>query len=200
MRRAILIGSIDDSRQHIAYILVDNEGDAWIFVIRCTRLAARRTQSSRPKSRSCRKRDGKAATVRLCGSCHAAEIVMSRRESREGWSGVVEDMILRGAKGSDDEFGEVVDYLVAHFPKGAPVPKINVNKAERTISSPDSASRTSTPMPSSSIAKKKARSNPSKTFRKFPESMRRRSKRKRTSWNSSLRLLYNLTLHPESSR
>ena len=58
--------------------------------------------------------EGKAATVRLCGSCHAAAIVMSRRESREGWSGVVEDMIQRGAKGSDDEFGEVVDYLVAH--------------------------------------------------------------------------------------
>jgi competence protein ComEA len=74
--------------------------------------------------------EGKAATVRLCGSCHAAAIVMSRRESREGWSGVVEDMIQRGAKGSDDEFGEVVDYLVAHFPKGAPVPKINVNKAD----------------------------------------------------------------------
>jgi competence protein ComEA len=73
---------------------------------------------------------GKAATVRLCGSCHAAEIVMSRRESRDGWSGVVEDMIQRGAKGSDDEFGEVVDYLVAQFPKGAPVPKVNVNKAD----------------------------------------------------------------------
>src|SRR5690348_6296366 len=73
---------------------------------------------------------GKTATVRLCGSCHAAEIVMSRRESRDGWSGVVEDMIQRGAKGTDDEFGEVVDYLVVHFPKGAPVPKINVNKAD----------------------------------------------------------------------
>jgi DNA uptake protein and related DNA-binding proteins len=73
---------------------------------------------------------GKATTQRLCGTCHAAEVVMSRRESREGWSGVVEDMIERGLKGSDEEFGETVDYLVANFPKGAPVPKVNVNKAE----------------------------------------------------------------------
>jgi competence protein ComEA len=73
--------------------------------------------------------EGKAATVRLCGTCHAAEIVMSRRESVEGWSGVVEDMIRRGLRGTDEEFGEVVDYLVAHFPKGAPLSKVNVNKA-----------------------------------------------------------------------
>ena len=72
---------------------------------------------------------GKAATIKLCGSCHAAELVMNRRETIEGWSGVVEDMIRRGAKGSDDEFGEVVDYLAGNFPKSAAVAKINVNKA-----------------------------------------------------------------------
>lgn len=75
--------------------------------------------------------EGKATTVRLCGSCHAAEIVMSRRESIEGWSGVVEDMIRRGLKGTDEEYGEVVDYLVAHFPRGAPLAKVNVNKADK---------------------------------------------------------------------
>jgi competence protein ComEA len=68
--------------------------------------------------------------VKLCGTCHAAEIVMSRRESREGWSGVVEDMIQRGLKGTDEDFGEAVDYLVANFPKNAPLPKVNVNKAD----------------------------------------------------------------------
>src|SRR4051795_12607249 len=65
---------------------------------------------------------GKETTERLCGSCHGANILLSKRESRDGWSGIVEDMIQRGAKGTDEEFGEVVDYLVAHFPKnGAPV-------------------------------------------------------------------------------
>jgi competence protein ComEA len=72
---------------------------------------------------------GKITTVKLCGTCHAAEIVMSRRESREGWSGVVEDMMQRGLRASDEDLGEVVDYLVTVFPKGAPLPKVNVNKA-----------------------------------------------------------------------
>jgi competence protein ComEA len=55
---------------------------------------------------------------------------MNRRESFEGWNGVVEDMIRRGTKATDEEFGEVVDYLVAHFPKTAPIAKVNVNKAD----------------------------------------------------------------------
>ena len=53
---------------------------------------------------------------------------MSRRESRDGWSGIVEDMIQRGMKGTDDEFAEIVDYLATHFPKSSAA-KINVNKA-----------------------------------------------------------------------
>ena len=72
---------------------------------------------------------GKETTQRVCGTCHAAELVMNRRESREGWSGVIEDMIRRGTKGTDDEFGEVADYLVTHFSKSNPLPKININKA-----------------------------------------------------------------------
>jgi len=74
---------------------------------------------------------GKAVTVKVCGSCHAAEILMSRRESVEGWSGVIEDMMMRGMKGSDEEYGEIVDYLVANFPKSAPLPTVNVNTADR---------------------------------------------------------------------
>jgi competence protein ComEA len=76
---------------------------------------------------------GKEINERLCGSCHAAELVMGRRESREGWNGVVADMVMRGAEGTNEEFGEVVDYLVAHFSKDAPPPeisKLNVNKAK----------------------------------------------------------------------
>src|SRR5258706_14479241 len=54
---------------------------------------------------------------------------MNRRESVDGWNAVVVDMIERGAKGTDDEFGQVVEYLVANFSKTAPVVKINVNQA-----------------------------------------------------------------------
>src|SRR5712671_4864413 len=72
---------------------------------------------------------GMATTQKVCGSCHGAELVIGRQESREAWGAIIEDMIQRGAKGSDDEFYEVVDYLAANFSKSSPVIKINVNKA-----------------------------------------------------------------------
>jgi competence protein ComEA len=72
---------------------------------------------------------GKATTQKVCGSCHGAEIMVGRQESREGWGGIIEDMIQRGAQGSEDEFLEVLDYLSANFSKTSPVVKINVNKA-----------------------------------------------------------------------
>ena len=72
---------------------------------------------------------GMATTQKVCGSCHGAELVIGRQESRDAWGAIVEDMIQRGAKGTDDEFYEVVDYLATHFSKSSPVVKINVNKA-----------------------------------------------------------------------
>jgi competence protein ComEA len=72
---------------------------------------------------------GKATTQKVCGSCHGAELVLGRQEDREGWGSIVNDMIQRGATGTDDEFFEVVDYLANNFSKTSPVIKINVNKA-----------------------------------------------------------------------
>jgi len=72
---------------------------------------------------------GKATTVKVCGACHAPELVMSRRETADGWNALVDDMVERGAKGTDEEFGQVVDYLAANFPKTAAGAKINVNQA-----------------------------------------------------------------------
>jgi competence protein ComEA len=72
---------------------------------------------------------GKETTQKVCGACHAAEFVLGRQESREGWGAVVQDMIQRGATGTDDEFYTAVDYLATHFSKDSPAIKINVNKA-----------------------------------------------------------------------
>lgn len=72
---------------------------------------------------------GKATTQKVCGSCHGAELVIGRQESREAWGAIVEDMIQRGATGTEDEFYEVVDYLAANFSTSSPGIKINVNKA-----------------------------------------------------------------------
>lgn len=72
---------------------------------------------------------GKETTQKVCGACHAAEFVLGRQESRDGWGAVVQDMIQRGATGTDEEFYDVVEYLATNFSKDSPAIKINVNKA-----------------------------------------------------------------------
>ena len=74
--------------------------------------------------------EGRDTTEKLCGACHGTNLFANRRDSREGWSGVVEDMIQRGAKGDDDQWGEVVDYLATHLSKSTPVARVNVNTAD----------------------------------------------------------------------
>jgi len=72
---------------------------------------------------------GKATTEKVCGACHGAELVIGRQETREGWAAIVNEMVQRGASGTDDELYDVVDYLSKNFSKTSPVIKINVNKA-----------------------------------------------------------------------
>ncbi|MCU1262387.1 MAG: hypothetical protein JWO80_5272, partial [Bryobacterales bacterium] len=72
---------------------------------------------------------GKDTTQKVCGSCHGAELVIGRQETRETWGAVVDDMIQRGANGTEEEFYQVVDYLAVNFSPTSPAMKINVNKA-----------------------------------------------------------------------
>ncbi len=67
---------------------------------------------------------GKEVVQRVCTQCHAVEVVTAKGNTRDGWMQVVTEMISRGAQGSDDDFGKVVDYLAVHFPV-----KVNVNQA-----------------------------------------------------------------------
>lgn len=71
---------------------------------------------------------GKEELLKVCGACHQAERSASVRLTREGWEGVIGDMIQRGAKGSDEEFGKILDYLSKHFLGEAARP-LNINKA-----------------------------------------------------------------------
>ena len=72
---------------------------------------------------------GRATTEKVCGECHGAEVLIGRQETKETWAAIVDDMIQRGASGTDDEFFEVVNYLSTNFSKTSPVVKVNVNKA-----------------------------------------------------------------------
>jgi competence ComEA-like helix-hairpin-helix protein len=68
---------------------------------------------------------GKAVTERMCKPCHGLDNVVRERRTKDRWTEIVDDMVSRGAKGTDAEIDQVIDYLAAHF--GATV---NVNKAE----------------------------------------------------------------------
>jgi hypothetical protein len=68
---------------------------------------------------------GKAQFARICGECHAVEIVVRKTNTEDGWAAIVYDMISRGAQGTDDDFSLAVKYLAAHF-----APKVKINTAD----------------------------------------------------------------------
>ena len=72
---------------------------------------------------------GKAVVMKVCNTCHGAEIVLGRPHSEDGWSAIVIDMVQRGAEGTDDEFDEVVRYLTKNIKAAQASPKLNINKA-----------------------------------------------------------------------
>jgi len=71
---------------------------------------------------------GKETTVRICGACHEAERSAAVRLTREGWEEVIAKMVALGARGTDEEIKEVLDYLSEHFKGDAPKP-LNLNSA-----------------------------------------------------------------------
>ena len=71
---------------------------------------------------------GKDVMVKACGICHEARRAVSVRLTRDGWSGVIESMMARGAKVSEADFNVILDYLAAYFLGEASRP-VNVNTA-----------------------------------------------------------------------
>jgi competence protein ComEA len=72
---------------------------------------------------------GRNTLIRVCSSCHSPDNVISNGQDRAGWENTITKMAGFGAVASDDEFTEILDYLVKNFPAGGP---INVNKATTT--------------------------------------------------------------------
>jgi competence ComEA-like helix-hairpin-helix protein len=65
----------------------------------------------------------KESLQRVCVTCHALEQITSSRRSRSQWEDLINRMIERGAKGTDEEFTVVFDYLVGQYGR------VNVNTA-----------------------------------------------------------------------
>ncbi len=66
---------------------------------------------------------GRDAVKKVCAKCHEIETVVASRRTRIAWQQMTDDMVSRGAKGSDEELVAVVDYLTVHYGK------VNVNTA-----------------------------------------------------------------------
>jgi cytochrome c5 len=69
--------------------------------------------------------DGKGAELarERCVNCHEADLIVSQRLSRQGWTREVEKMIRWGAVASDAEKEILIDYFAAHFkPRSASSP------------------------------------------------------------------------------
>jgi mono/diheme cytochrome c family protein len=93
----------------------------------------------------------KETALKLCGTCHSANIILGRGMTKEQWSEVVSNMIAKGAKGSPDDFNDVVTYLATALPaKGTaaePAPRrrpgggFSVGPANKQIVDADAAKR-----------------------------------------------------------
>jgi putative heme-binding domain-containing protein len=76
---------------------------------------------------------GRVDFERICSSCHTVATATSQRMTRGEWARVVDDMVARGAQGTQDELNNVMTYLVANFGKAGaaagvtetPVPSVN---------------------------------------------------------------------------
>src|SRR3984957_2380493 len=66
---------------------------------------------------------GKAIVQKMCVGCHNLKTVTSNHATKEQWSDTVQQMVSRGADGTDEEIATVIDYLAKNFPpveKGKP--------------------------------------------------------------------------------
>ncbi len=75
---------------------------------------------------------GRASFQRICGVCHSLNVARSQRMTRGEWSGVVTDMVSRGAQGTSEELESVVNYLSANFGKGNVSPRGGGQRSEPT--------------------------------------------------------------------
>ena len=67
---------------------------------------------------------GQEIVLRMCSQCHGLEAITAVKNSKKRWTDVVDDMVSKGAEGTDEEVEIVISYLSRNF--GQP---ININAA-----------------------------------------------------------------------
>jgi competence protein ComEA len=77
---------------------------------------------------------GKSTLIRVCGKCHSPDNVIANGQDRAGWEGTISKMAGFGATASDDEFTEILDYLVKNYPAGGSPVHVNQATAAQLVS------------------------------------------------------------------
>lgn len=85
--------------------------------------AVARTAASQKPVLSEQQAQPPAPFTRVCAECHASNRIVEGRRFRSQWEEVIEAMLVEGAKGSDDDFRVILEYLVSAFGR------VNVNAA-----------------------------------------------------------------------
>ena len=67
--------------------------------------------------------EGRDAVASMCVPCHGVLPALAVRKTALGWTATVEDMRLKGAKGTDEQAEAAANYLSQHFAA------VNVNTA-----------------------------------------------------------------------
>jgi cytochrome c oxidase cbb3-type subunit 3 len=62
---------------------------------------------------------GKDVMQKVCNVCHGVEVTLGKGRTRQQWQEVIASMVARGAKATDQEFAQVLDYLTANVPPNA---------------------------------------------------------------------------------
>jgi competence protein ComEA len=70
---------------------------------------------------------GKDVVLRMCSNCHGLDRMTGVQYPRKQWTYVVDDMVSRGAEGSEEDADAVIGYLTRNF--GKPL-NINTSSAK----------------------------------------------------------------------
>lgn len=77
-----------------------------------------------PRSASAERPEPPAVFTKVCAECHEAARVLEGRRSRSQWSEIIDEMLLQGARASDEESEAILAFLVSEYGR------VNVNTAD----------------------------------------------------------------------
>lgn len=58
---------------------------------------------------------GREALFKVCHDCHGPESVLAQLKTREEWTKTLDEMAANGATGTDEEWKNILEYLVQHY-------------------------------------------------------------------------------------